>query len=333
MARIDNTQRLHRLLNTRNHPAIALQRICDELECSEKTARRTIEDLRDRLGQPIVYAREQRGWCYDGNVEQEIPGFFFNESELMALLTMRRLLEQTQPGLLEDELAPIGERVETILENMGLGLAEAMSRVRIVAVAGRSLDDRVFRCCSDAVLTRRRLAFNYAARGRSGESEPREVSPQRLTHYRDNWYLDAWCHTRKGLRIFSVDQIREPHVREEPALDVEEAALDAEFTSGYGIFPGAWTDVAVLRFTPHRASWVSKEVWHPEQESQTLEDGSWELRLPYRHSAELVMDVLKYGPDVEVVGPPELRELVRDRLAAGVRVYGQEPAAPKSAGS
>jgi proteasome accessory factor C len=322
MARIDNTQRLHRLLNMRSRPAITLQRICEKLECSEKTARRTIEDLRDRLGQPIVYDREQRGWRYDGDVAQEIPGFFFNESELMALLTMRRLLEQTQPGLLEEELAPIGERVETILGNMGLGLAQAMSRVRIVAVAGRLLDDRVFRCCSDAVLTRRRLAFDYAARGRRGESEPREVSPQRLTHYRDNWYLDAWCHKRDGLRIFSVDQIHEPGILEEPALDIEEATLDAEFTSGYGIFPGASTDVAVLRFTPHRASWVSKEIWHPGQTSRTLEDGSWELRVPYRHSAELVMDILKYGPDVEVLGPPALRELVRERLAEGVRIYG-----------
>jgi predicted DNA-binding transcriptional regulator YafY len=35
----------------------------------------------------------------------------------------------------------------------------------------------------------------------------REVSPQRLVHYRDNWYLDAWCHLREDVRSFSIDAI------------------------------------------------------------------------------------------------------------------------------
>jgi predicted DNA-binding transcriptional regulator YafY len=34
------------------------------------------------------------------------------------------------------------------------------------------------------------------------------------------------------------------------------------------------------------------------------------------------MDVLRYGPDVEVVEPAILRDLVRDRLAAALALYG-----------
>jgi len=36
----------------------------------------------------------------------------------------------------------------------------------------------------------------------------RTLSPQHLTHYRDNWYLDAWCHTKKALRTFLLDNIQ-----------------------------------------------------------------------------------------------------------------------------
>ena len=47
-------------------------------------------------------------------------------------------------------------------------------------------------------LMRRRLAIAYHGRERDATTV-RKVSPQRLTHYRDNWYLDAWCHSRRGL--------------------------------------------------------------------------------------------------------------------------------------
>ena len=32
------------------------------------------------------------------------------------------------------------------------------------------------------------------------------------------------------------------------------------------------------------------------------------------NATELVMDVLRHGPEVEVLAPPELREAVRERL-------------------
>jgi proteasome accessory factor C len=323
MARIDSAHRLHRLLTRKHQPPLALSRICQELECSEKTARRTIDDLRDRYGHPLVYDREFRGWRYDGDPKNEIPGLWFNQSELMALLTMQRLLEQTQPGLLEKDLAPIGDRVRKLVDANGLGTNESMTRVRIVAMAGRTVDDRVFGICSDAVLTRRQLEFSYAARGRQGESETRNVSPQRLTHYRDNWYLDGWCHAREGLRIFSLDEIRDLRLLDVTAIDIDEQTLNDEFKSSYGIFSGTSKQRAVLRFNAHRARWVSKEIWHPDQEGRFLDDGTWELEVPYGHPAELVMDILKYGPDVEVTGPAELRQLVAERVNETANTYGR----------
>ena len=93
----------------------------------------------------------------------------------------------------------------------------------------------------------------------------REVSPQRLVHYRDNWYLDGWCHLRKGLRSFSVDAIREAHILDKRARDVSERTLDAVLGSGYGIFSGRKVTWATLKFSPQSARWVAKEEWHPKQ--------------------------------------------------------------------
>ena len=78
--------------------------------------------------------------------------------------------------------------------------------------------------------------------------------------------------------------------------------------------------MATLNFTPERARWVAHERWHPKQESRVLKDGSYELKVPFSDDRELIMDVLKYGSDCEVVSPKPLREKVEAELArAGMR--------------
>jgi predicted DNA-binding transcriptional regulator YafY len=183
-----------------------------------------------------------------------------------------------------------------------------------------------------ALAQRRQLRLRYFNRGDDAHSE-RSVSPQRLTYYRDNWYLDAWCHLREGLRTFALDAMEEAKALEAQALDVPEAELDAHYANSYGIFAGAPSRVAVLRFAARRARWVAKERWHRDQEGNSLPDGRYELRVPYSNTPELVMDILKYGPDVEVMAPAELRTEVIARLGAALALYsgGEESPATDAA--
>ena len=50
-------------------------------------------------------------------------------------------------------------------------------------------------------------------------------------------------------------------------------------------------------------------------------DGSWRLEFPYADHRELIMDILKFGADVEVLAPPELRQRVADEAARLTRLY------------
>lgn len=142
-------------------------------------------------------------------------------------------------------------------------------------------------------------------------------------HYRDNWYLDAWRHRRKALRSFAVDRIRQCSVIDRAATEIADAELDAHYASAYGIFAGEANKIAVLRFTAEAARWVADEQWHPEQQGHFLVDGGYELQVPYEDERELVMDVLRYGAEVEVVGPKGLREEVTERLRKAARQYSE----------
>jgi predicted DNA-binding transcriptional regulator YafY len=95
--------------------------------------------------------------------------------------------------------------------------------------------------------------------------------------------------------------------------------------TGYGIFSGERTRNAVLRFSPNAARWVSQEQWHSRQEGYFDEAGYYRLTVPYTNATELVMDILRHGPDVEVLQPRALRQQVEDQLAETTRLYSLTP--------
>ena len=300
-----------------------MSRICEELECSERTARRWIAELRDYLNAPVRYDRNRRGWHYTSPERDhyQLPGMWFSPDEAHALLASFQLLEGLQPGLLAPYIAPIRDRLQALLSHRHVGHRELTRRIRLLQVAVRSTDLKTFRKLATAVLERRRLRIFYHGRARDATTE-RVVSPQRLVYYRSNWYLDAWCHWRRALRSFAVDRIHPVEIQARPARDLPDKILDDYYASAYGIFAGRPRHTARLRFSSRAARWVADEQWHPAQREQVLEDGGYELRIPYSRPDELIMDILKYGPEVEVLGPKALRARVAAAHRAAARRYG-----------
>jgi proteasome accessory factor C len=321
MDRLQRIYQLHQIIGSRRMP-VALSVLQEKLECSRATVNRIIEELRLYFNAPLKYDREHNGYFYDlkEGASFELPGVWFNASELYALLTTQQLLEQAQPGLLDGHLKPLKDRLEKILASEQLGSGEISKRVRILRMAGRSVSNQHFQIVAAALLQRKRLAIRYHSRSADAETQ-REISPQRLTHYRDNWYLDAWCHQRNGLRSFAVERIVEAKTVAHACLDIPEKQLDAHFASAYGIFAGQPKHTAILRFTSDRARWVAEEQWHPQQQGHFHEDGSYELSIPYADPRELVMDILKHGAEVEVIKPEELRKLLSEQLQAAMMRY------------
>jgi predicted DNA-binding transcriptional regulator YafY len=319
--RLQRIYKLHNLIISHRQP-VPHSLLQEKLECSRATINRIIQEMRLYFSAPLEYDRERNGYFYNTQEGEifELPGVWFNATELYALLTTQQLLEQAQPGLLDNHLKPLKTRIDKILATAQPRSGEIAKRVRILRMAGRNTSSEHFQTVAGAVLQRKRLAIRYHSRSDNAETR-REISPQRLTHYRDNWYLDAWCHQRNGLRSFAVDRLREAKALEKVAKDITEEELDAHFASSYGIFAGKPKHTAVLRFTPERARWVAEEQWHPQQQGRMLDDGGYELHIPYADPRELVMDVLKHGAEVEVVSPNSLRKEVTQHLRTALARY------------
>jgi predicted DNA-binding transcriptional regulator YafY len=324
MERTERFYKIQQLLQNRRF--VRTQEFLDALEVSRATFKRDLEYLRDRFHAPIVYDADHEAYRFDDKVEDsavwELPGLWFSADELVALLTMDRLLADLEPGVLTELIGPFRRRLKELLASGGHSAEAVANRIRVLSMGARSIEPAHFRTLATALLSRRRLRIRHNRR-QDGDILEREVSPQRLVHYRDNWYLDSFCHKRQALRTFAVDAIEQATLLDKDAKDVSEESLERHFASGYGIFAGADTQDAVLLFNTTRARWVSRETWHPKQDGKLQLDGSYLLKFPYSREPELVMDILKYGADVEVLAPESLRKAVAAQLQHAAMLYAR----------
>lgn len=322
---MDRTERFYhidRLLNERG--VVPVQDFLSELEVSLATFKRDLEYLRERFNAPIVWDRDAGGYRFDKpnqGPRYELPGLWFNASEVIALLTMQQLLKNLEPGLLSTHVEPLLMRLRAILGSEGnFSIEDIEQRIRFHRQAARVHDANHFAPIATAVLQRRRLVIRHYARHRD-ESTDREISPQRLTFYREAWYVDAWCHLREGLRSFALDAIESVQPSNEPVLEIKAKELQRTLDAGYGIFSGQDVEWAELEFTPEHARWVSREVWHKDQQGSYEPDGSYRLRVPFSNRTELAMDILRHVPAVKVISPDSLREFIRRQLEAGLSEF------------
>ena len=323
---MERTERFYKIQNLlRSRHFVSMQDFMSELGVSRATFKRDLEYLRDRMCAPIVYDRDQKAYGFDPAVADstlwQLPGLWFSADELQALLTMDRLLGDLQPGVLSELIAPLRKRLRGLLESGEHSAEDIARRIKILSMGSRRVAPAHFRTIATAVLTRKRLRLRHQRR-QDGEVIDREVSPQRLVHYRDNWYLDAWCHKRQALRTFGLDAIETAMVvPDKDVKEIGEDTLERHFATGYGIFAGSATRDAVLQFGASSARWVSRETWHPEQIGTPQLDGTYLLQFPYSQEPELVMDILKYGADVQVLAPESLRNAVAEKLRAAAKLY------------
>jgi predicted DNA-binding transcriptional regulator YafY len=317
MDKLERAHRLHKLLKERRTP-VSLSFLCETFECEVRTVTRLIADMRLYLDAPILN-KPGHGYFYAKDSTFELPGVWFSPEELHALMTIQQLAVNLSGGLFDESIQLIQEKVESLLGKQ-MPSPEELRRIRVLGAGSRSKALPMFSLVTSAVLHRQRLFLIYHGR-QSDERNEREVSPQRLVYYKGNWYLDAWCHKAEGLRSFAVEKIEQARFIDGACKTIPDAGLDKQLTRSFGIFSGDPTATVVLHFTEQAVRWVADEEWFPDEAGRWLDDGTFELRIPYHHPTELIMEICRYGPDVEVIEPAGLRQQVAQKLQAAVNQY------------
>ena len=295
--------------------------ILKELEISEATFKRDLDKMRDTYHYDIHYDRFDNVYKLNNDGQSyELPGLMFSQKELLSLLTIQNMITELEPSLLGPKMQPLQERLSEILSSEGLDTKSLTKRVRVVHAGKRRLALKSFQSVAQGTLERKKLHIHHFNRNRN-ETTERDISPQQLIHYRDNWYVDAYCHKREKILSFSIDAITACAVLEEDAMTVDPEEIRKLMQSGYGIFGGEVKNWAKLKFSAERARWVQSEEWHHDQKGRLHQDGTYTLEIPYSDERELIADILRFGADVEVIEPQSLRTNVTTAIQRAAELY------------
>lgn len=313
------------------HGPVPVARFRDELGVSLSTFKRDLNVLRDQMQAPIAwmpgengvergYMLQDKGWS---SGKLGLPRAWFSASEIYALLMIQELASHIGPGLLTEHLQPLIIRITMMLSAADDSPDDVRAHVRILTSASKRRASPHFETVARGAVKKQRLQILYFTRSRNEHSE-RIVSPQLLVHYKENWYLVAWCHKADGLRMFALDAIEEATLLQVAAKAAPKNQIEDLIGRDFGLYSGKDRQWAKLLFSSRQAPWVRAETWHPEQTSETTEDGGYLLAVPYSDPRELILEILRYGPEVRVIEPVELRREVANRLRAAAALYPVE---------
>jgi predicted DNA-binding transcriptional regulator YafY len=301
-------------------------KLAARFEISSKTAQRSIDYFRDRLQAPLEYVLSRKGYHYTDSSYQ-LPVTRISEAELLALLISRKLITEASAGSLADDLGHISRRLGSLLAANLPGRARPEDAFSFRWKGISPTDPLTFKVVTSALLQGKLLSFCYYSPTAS-DCTMRSVEPHHMVNYMGNWHLVAYCHLRGAWRDFmlgrmSLAQVGGAAFQFRPGEEWRPFLSDT-----FGIFQNRESFDVVLRFTPERSRWVKGELWHEGQAEQIEADGSLVLTIPVCHEAEIMMEILKHGSQVEVLEPAWLRGRVADELAQGAQRYRTNSNAP-----
>ncbi len=318
---VNKDQRQRQIIDylTQSHYPVHIHTLAEIYQCSEKTIRRDVNML--------IEDRHAPWFIHDNKVHMdksrentiELHGYWFNREEIESLFVLNQVVEQLSPGSLKTQIEPLQKRLSELLKNEATGNSLSQ-HVKLIEIADRSVKQETFQLITQALIEQKQLNLDFWNRDRD-EVTNRTISPLQLVRYKDNWKIDAWCHVRKSLRTFSLEAVSRIQILDKPVKEISAKQIKLHFQSSYGIFAGKSDKQAILKFTPYAARWIQYETWHPDQKIQWDSDGSFQLQIPYHHDHELIQDILKYGNQVEVLAPKDLREKIQEKYEAALQIY------------
>jgi proteasome accessory factor C len=311
---VTGSDRLGRLLNLVPYllarPGIAVAEAAGDLGVSERQLREDLEllwvcglpgygpgDLID-----MALDGDRVTITYDAGIDRPLR---LTRDEALALVVALRMLAET-PGVGHRDAI---ERALAKIESAAGDYADAPIAVRLPGNRDRLGEFR------RAVERRRALRITYYTATRD-ETTERVVDPMRVLVVGGRGYLEAWCRRAEAVRLFRVDRVDAWTELDEPAAPPPQAE---PHDLRDGVFH-ATPDLPLVTLRVGRgARWITE--YYPCEEVRAEPGEYWVVSLRASDLRWARRLVLGLGPEVSVVGPPELAAAVGTEARAALAAY------------
>jgi proteasome accessory factor C len=227
--------------------------------------------------------------------------------EASALLVALRMLAEAGGG---------GDAVQRLIAKIEDAAGAAGAPSAQVSVQLDSPNARGMAVTLNAALAaRRRVHLRYYVPSRD-EGTERDVDPMRLLVVEGRTYLEGWCRSAEGVRLFRLDRVMSVDVLDVPAEvpeDAEQVDVDA------GLFQASPSDELVEMELSPSARWVAE--YYPCESVTELDDGRLRIGLRTPDTTWVRRLALRLGEDARVLSPAGLAEETRATAAAALALY------------
>lgn len=296
--------------------------LAEHFEISQKTAQRSIDFMRDRLGAPLKYHPARRGYHYTDQ-SFSLPAFQVAQEELISILLARNLLSESAGGLISESIQSFGRKLMAVMGEIGYSRDKLRHAFSAVWNGHSPAPAATFRTATTALLEERIMTCRYISPAQGRETK-RKIAPHHLQHYMGSWVLIGWCRLREDWRKFYLSRMSEPLLTDETFEPRPRDEWEPLIQESFGIFQGEAPVPVILQFNAFRAPWIREQVWHPDQRMEELPDGGLRLTFQVSDFREVRMKVLQFGADVEVIAPEGLREDIRAEIEKMSGIYPEK---------
>lgn len=290
-------------------------------EVSSKSIMRDIDYLKNQCAAPIRYDPKQHGY-YFTEENYQLPAINISESDLFAIYIARKALDDQHKNTpVYQKLVAVFNKIEESLpERISISPAWVDNRISVFSGFQTDIDPLTWDTVAAGLQNFQTLQISYRKPG-SKKRSTRKVDPYHAISFQGEWYLLAFCHLRKEVRIFAVSRIAQA-TKQNCKFSIPADFDFTRFTDSYfGIYRDARQHKVQINFAAKHAPYVLEREWHRNQTVKKHRDGSLTLSFTTNQLFAVKRWILSWGSGVEVITPARLRADIHRELEKVLQAY------------
>ena len=277
----------------------------------------------NRLGAPIKNNRTRNGWYY-ADPAYFLPTIMLTSEEITAFFLGEELFSRYLGTPFETPLRLALDKIKQHLpENVSYDVQKETAAFTFTGGGRAIVDPELLLELNEAILSKYSIEIEYYSAS-SGQTNTRTVDPYYLHNIHGDWYLIAYCHTRREPRDFLTSRIKAYKHLLSSFQVAPDFSLKAYLETGFLAERGTELENIIIKFDEYQARWIRERQWHPSQQIEELPSGELILRLRVGGLGEVKRWVMGYGSHAEVLEPESLRRGIKKEIKKMQKIYSKK---------
>lgn len=316
--------KIERLMNTiiilKTHPGVKVKNLAQIFNISYRTIYRDFKSL-DFAGLPVYSSTGPNGGYY---IDEHyfLPPLRFTGEEAASLFLAGNFLIQQKGFPYQKDIRLALLKIETLLEKKNkkyINEVKDTISFNIQKLKDYEEYSETFTLINEAILNKRQVHLKYYTISRD-EITTRTINPYHLMFRKGVWYLIAYCHLRKEIKIFRIDRIKEIRLSNEKYDIPSDFSLSTYMGKSWQVVRGK-DQVIKVKVYPPVSRWVREEIRHPTQEIEELTDGSIIFSAEVSGLIEVKKWILGMGSCAQVLSPESLCKEIEEEIVGMEKRY------------